>query len=232
MKFTPFHGVLLATLYFSQGLPSGFMAHALPALMAEQGVPVQYIGFLKLLALPWFFKFLWAPAIDRYAVGSLGDHRGWILTLQCTVITLLCALSFFSQDFLFGQGIFLFLALLLLINFSAATQDIATDGLAVRLLPERLRGLGNSLQVCGYKLGMILSGNLLLIALSAFGWSLTFQLLALILFVVTIPALLFREPQWKSDEALKQEAQIHPCQIHSSPIHPSSAQTSKPYWRG
>jgi len=194
--FAPFHGVLLATLYFSQGLPSGFMAHALPALMAEQGVPVQYIGFLKLLALPWFFKFLWAPAIDRNAIGKLGQHRGWILCLQCAVIVLLLSLSFLSQDYLFGGGIFLLLAILLLINLAVSTQDIATDGLAVRLLPERLRGFGNSLQVSGYKLGMILSGNLLLMALAAFGWSFTFQLLALILFVVTVPAILFREPQW------------------------------------
>jgi len=199
MKFTPFHGVLLATLYFSQGLPSGFMAHALPALMAEQGVPVEYIGFLKLLALPWFFKFLWAPAIDGNAIATLGQHRGWILCLQGAVIVLLLSLSFFSQDYLFGGGIFLFLAILLLINLAASTQDIATDGLAVRLLPERLRGLGNSLQVSGYKLGMILSGNLLLMALAAFGWSFTFQLLALILFVVTVPAIIFREPQWQHD---------------------------------
>lgn len=194
MKFTPFCGVLLATLYFSQGLPSGFMAHALPALMAEQGVPVQYIGFLKLLALPWFFKFLWAPAIDAHAIARLGQHRGWILCLQSAVIVLLLSLSFFSQDDVFGKGIYWFLAILFLINLATSTQDIATDGLAVRLLPERLRGLGNSLQVSGYKLGMILSGNLLLMALAAFGWSFTFQLLALIVFIATIPAIIFREP--------------------------------------
>jgi len=160
---------------------------------------VQYIGFLKLLALPWFFKFLWAPTIDRYAIGTLGQHRGWILCLQSAVIALLFLLSCFSQNFLLGQGLFLFLAILLLINLAACTQDIATDGLAVRLLPERLRGFGNSLQVSGYKLGMILSGNLLLIALAGLGWSFTFQLLALILFVATIPAILFREPNWKHD---------------------------------
>lgn len=217
MKFTSLHGVLLATLYFSQGLPSGFMAHALPALMAEQGVPVQYIGFLKLLALPWFFKFLWAPAIDRNAIPGLGQHRGWILLLQGTVIGLLLLLSFFSQDYLFSKGILLFLAILLLVNLAASTQDIATDGLAVRLLPESLRGLGNSLQVSGYKLGMILSGNLLLMALAAFGWSLTFQLLALILFVVTVPAIWFREPDWQHDPV---------GAMHESPLQKPSG-----YWK-
>lgn len=194
--FTPFFGLLLATLYLSQGLPSGFMAHALPALMAQHGVPVQYIGFVKLLALPWFFKFLWAPAVDRNSIGTLGSHRGWILLLQATVIFLLLALSVYSEDEWFERHLYLFFAVLLLVNLAASTQDIATDGLAVKLLPEKLRGLGNSLQVSGYKLGMILGGNLLLMALGLWGWSSTFQLLALLLLLATIPALLFREPQW------------------------------------
>ncbi len=203
-SFTPFLGLLLGTLYLSQGLPSGFMAHALPALMAEHNVPVQYIGFLKLLALPWFFKFLWAPAIDRNRIGNFGAHRGWILLLQSAVMALLLSLSFFTPHFLFGKGIFVFLMLLLLINLAASTQDIATDGLAVRLLPESLRGFGNSLQVSGYKLGMILSGNLLLLALAHIGWSGSFQLLALLLFIATVPALIFREPDWKCHQKLNQ----------------------------
>lgn len=195
-KFTPFFGLLLGTLYFSQGLPSGFLAHALPVLMRQHDVPIEYIGFLKLLALPWFFKFIWAPAVDGHSIGNLGAHRGWILLLQSGVIVLLLLISFLPHDYLFGDGIILFLALLFLLNLCAATQDIATDGLAVRLLPESLRGLGNSLQVGGYKLGMILSGNVLLIVLAISGWAYTFQLLALLLFVATLPALLFREPQW------------------------------------
>jgi MFS family permease len=196
--FTALHGVLLAALYFSQGLPSGFLAHALPALMAGHGVPVQYIGLLKLLALPWFLKFLWAPLIDRRPAFApfdrAGAHRGWILLLQSAVIALLALLSLLARDYLFGPGLAVFALVLMAINFAAATQDVATDGLAVRLLPESLRGLGNSLQVSGYKLGMILSGNLLLIALPALGWPSTFQLLAALLLLATLPAWRFREP--------------------------------------
>lgn len=195
-KFTPFYGLLLGTLYFSQGLPSGFLAHALPVLMREHQVPVEYIGFLKLLALPWFLKFMWAPAVDNYSIARLGAHRGWILLLQCCVIGLLLLISVFSHDYLFGDGIVLFLVLLFLLNLCAATQDIATDGLAVRLLPESWRGLGNSLQVGGYKFGMIISGNVLLIVLAASSWAYTFQLLAFLLLLSTLPAFLFREPQW------------------------------------
>lgn len=194
LRFTPFHGLLLGALYLSQGLPSGLLAHALPVIMLDHGVDAKYIGFLKLLALPWFLKFLWAPLIDRYPLRGHGEHRGWILLLQTAVIALLFSLSLIPHEFLLGEGLFLFLGLLLFINLLSATQDIATDGLAVRILPPPLRGLGNSLQIGGYKLGMILSGNVLLISLVWLGWPLSFQALAAILLLATLPALFFFEP--------------------------------------
>jgi len=43
----------------------------------------------------------------------------------------------------------------------SATQDIATDGLAVRSLRARERGLGNGLQVGGYYLGQVLGGGVM-----------------------------------------------------------------------
>ncbi|MGL6113345.1 MAG: MFS transporter [Rubrivivax sp.] len=217
-NFTALHGVLLASLYFSQGLPSGFLAQALPALAAEHGVPVQYIGLLKLLALPWFLKFLWAPLIDRRPAFApfhrAGAHRGWILLLQSVVIALLLTLALVPQKFLFGPGLVVFVLISLAINLAASTQDIATDGLAVRLLPESLRGLGNSLQVSGYKLGMILSGNLLLIALPSLGWSTTFQALAALLLLATVPVWLFREPPRVRERAAADGRTAPPTQAY------------------
>ncbi len=185
--------VLLSSLYFSQGLPSGFLAHALPALLREYGVAVEYIGLLKLLALPWLLKFLWAPFIDRTEVGRLGDHRGWILLMQSLLALLLLTLSFFTPNMLFGSLIIFFFGVVLMINTTAATQDIATDGLAVKLLPEKWRGLGNSIQVSGFKTGMIISGSLLLISVDKLGWSMSFQLLAASLIVLLIPSFVFKE---------------------------------------
>lgn len=154
--------VLLASLYCAQGLPSGLIAHALPVLLRQHGVDLAVIGLLKLLALPWLLKVLWAPWVDRLSSRRLGHHRGWILPLQGAVVAILLGLALLSPDALFGAHLPLLLGLLVLVNLAAATQDIATDGLTVRLLPERWRGLGNSLQVGGYKVGMIVSGSGLL----------------------------------------------------------------------
>ena len=187
--------VLLASLYCAQGLPSGLIAHALPVLLRQNGVDLALIGLLKLLALPWLLKVLWAPWIDRLSGSPLGHHRGWILPLQALVISCLAALALFDPQSLFGTGIYWLLGLLLLINLAASTQDVATDGLTVRLVPERWRGLANSLQVGGYKAGMIVSGSGLLLLMDALGWHLALALLAVLLVVVTVPVLLFAEPK-------------------------------------
>ncbi|WP_445938864.1 hypothetical protein [Pseudomonas sp.] len=156
--------ILLASLYCAQGLPSGLMAHSLPVLLRQHGVDLALIGLLKLLALPWLLKVLWAPWVDRLASPRLGHHRGWILPLQLGVITVIATLALMSPERLFDSHFLLLIGLLLLVNLAASTQDIATDGLAVRLLPERWRGLGNSLQVGGYKVGMLAPGVRLVVA--------------------------------------------------------------------
>ena len=133
--------VLLASLYCAQGLPSGLVAHAMPVLLRQHGVDLAWIGLLKLLALPWLLKVLWAPWIDRISSDRLGHHRGWILPLQSGVVGCLAVLALMDPQALFGSALWMLLGTLLLINLAAATQDVATDGLAVRLLPERWRGL-------------------------------------------------------------------------------------------
>ncbi len=185
--------VLLTSLYFSQGFPSGLLAHAMPAIMREYGASLTAVGMLKLLALPWLFKFLWAPLIDRYYYTPLGPHRSWILMMQAGAIATLLALSFLSPHWLFTEGLVVLFVLLCLLNVFASTQDVATDGLAVSLLSEKLRGLGNSVQVAGYKVGLMLGGSGLLILMSSLGWGLTVQIVAATLILMLLPIAWFKE---------------------------------------
>jgi len=187
--------VLLASLYCAQGLPSGLLAHSLPVLLREHGVDRTVIGLRTLLALPWLLKVLWAPWVDRLASPRLGHHRGWILPLQGGIAVLLGGLALLSPDSLFDSRLPLLLGILLLINLAAATQDIATDGLTVRLLSERWRGLGNSLQVGGYKVGMLLSGSGLLLVIGWLGWNLAVAGLALLMLLALVPIWRFPETQ-------------------------------------
>ena len=182
---------LLAMLYFAQGLPSGLLGKALPPLLREYGVSLSAIGFTALLALPWTLKFLWAPFIDRF----------WLLTLNLIICSLMLVIA--SRDF--GIWVFQTFALLMMVlflmNMAAATQDIATDGLAVSRLTPHLRGLGNSVQVIGYKVGMIFGGGLLLWLVARFGWQLSYTALALLIIPVLLPVWFMRETPLKNTNA-------------------------------
>lgn len=182
--------VLLTSLYLAQGMPYGFFSQFLPAMLRLQGVELKDIGLASALALPWALKFLWAPLVDRHGSARFGLRRTWIVPLQgLTVVTLLwmSTLEPTAQIETMLVGV-------LALNFLASTQDIATDGLAVTILRPEERGLGNGVQVAGYRLGMILCGGVLLILYDDLGWTRALQLMAAAMALTTLPIAAFREP--------------------------------------
>lgn len=177
--------VLVGSLYLAQGLPYGFFTGALPVLLREQGLSLKAISATSLLYLPWALKFLWAPAVDQ-----LGTRRQWLLPLQLSSVVLAVLITQADP----AHGLTPLLAALFLFNLVAATQDVATDGLAVRLLDPRERGLGNGLQVGGYRLGMVLGGGALLALYGWAGWDAMCLAMAGLLLLATLPVWRLREP--------------------------------------
>lgn len=179
---------LLSALYFAQGLPSGLIAKALPALLREQGVSLSVIGFTSALALPWALKFAWAPFVDRY-----GSRKRWLLVLNCVTMGLMLLVA--SRDFTaWVDALPLLLAVLFCMNLVSATQDIATDGYAVSTLRPEWRGLGNSIQVVGYKLGMVVGSGALLWLTARHGWQTSYASLACLMLLVIVPVLFMDDP--------------------------------------
>lgn len=187
--------LLLFSLYWAQGLPVGFMTHALPVILRAQGVSLAHIGGFGLLMLPWSIKIFWAPWVDRHAISRLGHYRSWILPTQFLTVGVLCILSFFPIQAL-DQPVYLlmFFIALLFMNLTGATQDIATDALAVNLLQHDQQHWGNTFQVVGSRLGFIVGGGAVLWCLDWLSWQPTFLLLAALVFINTLPILLFKEP--------------------------------------
>lgn len=182
--------VLLGALYLSQGLPFGFFTQALPVMMRQEGASLRAIGLTSILALPWALKFVWAPLVDRYYWPPAGRRRSWILPLQAVTALTLLALALAepksASDLLLGAFV--------VMNLLAATQDIATDGLAVDLLEPHERGWANGVQVAGYRLGMVIGGGALLVLYADLGWRGVFLTMAAIIAVASVPVLLAREP--------------------------------------
>src|SRR3546814_481657 len=152
--------------------------------MRQSGYSLLGISATSLLFVPWALKFLWAPYVDRH-----GTRRGWLLPLQ--LATALGAALLAMLDL--SQSLRLVFVALVIFNLLAATQDIATDGLAVHLLQGRDRGLANGIQVGGYRLGMVLGGGLLLWIYSLTGWRPMFGVMALLLTLTVLPVLRLRE---------------------------------------
>ena len=175
--------VLLASLYLAQGLPFGFFTQALPVLLRERGLSLAAIGATGLLFLPWALKFLWAPIVDH-----TGSRRSWLLVLQGLTICGALAMTMLDLD----ASLVPLLVALVLFNLLAATQDVATDGLAVRMLGPAERGLGNGIQVGAYRIGMILGGGALLWLFARAGWSVMFLGMAAILILTCLPVLFLR----------------------------------------
>lgn len=176
---------LLIALYVAQGLPFGFFTLALPVLLREAGFSLTAIAALSFLSLPWVLKFLWASWLDH-----TGKRRTWLLTFQIASIVGALLLSQASLDANFT----LLMVAAFAFNIIAASQDVITDGLAVRLLDARERGLANAIQVGAYRFGMILGGGLLLKVFARTDWQVTFLCMAALLALTMIPAFALREP--------------------------------------
>ena len=75
--------LVVGLLGFASGLPLALVGQALQAWMATEGLDIAAIGFLSLVGLPYTFKFLWAPLMDRFEIWpALGRRRGWLVLTQ------------------------------------------------------------------------------------------------------------------------------------------------------
>jgi PAT family beta-lactamase induction signal transducer AmpG len=179
---------LLGSLYFSQGLPFGFFTQALPILLRKNGSGLGAIGLSSLLALPWALKFLWAPAVDRH-----GSRKAWIVPLQALSVAALAAVAAVATlSPPSGPPMTLLMGASLALNLLAATQDIATDGMAVDLLAPSERGWANGLQVAGYRVGMIVGGGVLLVLYERWGARSPFLIMAALTAAASLPLIASR----------------------------------------
>ncbi len=179
---------LLGSLYVAQYVPIAFFYQTLPTFLRQQGASLEVIGMIGFLAIPWMLKFLWAPYIDRIRF-RWGHYRIWIILFQSLLILDLVLCAFLNLQ----QQLPIMLVCLFMVCFWAASQDIATDALAIGLLTSEQRGIGNGIQSGGNYLGAIVGGGVLLILLDRLGWTTSLLLLAGFMAVSLIPILLHPE---------------------------------------
>jgi len=176
----------LCALYVSQGIPWGFVAITLVAWLANQGLSAADVASVTVLSgLPWTFKWLWGPLIDRFGLPAMGRRRPWILFAQgMMAFTLLLLVAIPDLT----ESVKLLAWMVFAHNVFNSLQDVAVDALAVDLLPEEERGKANGLMYGSKYLGGAIGGAGMATVMAAFG------LRAALLMQVSVLALIFLLP--------------------------------------
>ena len=178
-------------LGYSSGLPLMLTASSLLLWYKDSGIDTRNITFLTLIAIPYTFKYLWAPLLDKISIPILGRRKGWILLTQIALIFLIASMSRFSP----ASSPFLIAFIGFLICFVSATQDIAINAYQTEILNESERALGSAIAVMGYRIGMIVTGSIVLIIADKLNdnWNLTWLMILPFFIICPLYTLILKE---------------------------------------
>jgi len=176
---------------FACGLPLLLTITVLQAWMKEQRVDLTVIGMISLVGLPYTLKFLWAPVLDRFTLPFLGRRRGWLLVAQIALMFSISGLGFTDP----GKNPWMTAFAAFLVTFFSASQDIVVDAYRREDLPDEELGMGSSLYVNGYRVGMLLASGGGLIMADHMPFFMVYQIMAACLLPGVVTTLLAPEPK-------------------------------------
>jgi MFS transporter, PAT family, beta-lactamase induction signal transducer AmpG len=201
--------ITLGLLYIAQGLPIGLFQVAIPAWLAAQGLSVAEVGsFIAIVFLPWSFKLLAGPVMDRFSFPPMGRRRPWVLGAQLGIVLSLLLIAVIAPDP--KSGFMLLAALGFVANTFGAIQDVAVDGMAIDILEEDERAQANAYMFGGQIVGVSGSTALGSLALDQAGLGAAALVLALIVALIMLIPLFLREREgerilpWSEGEASKE----------------------------
>lgn len=174
---------------FTSGLPLYILFQLVPAWLRVEGIGLAEIGFFALVQIPYAWKFLWSPVMDRFTLPFLGHRRGWMLVTQVILMITIAALGFLKP----GLSIWVIAYLSAAIAFFSASQDIVLDAYRRELLPDVELGLGNTIHVQAYRLSGLVPGTLAFILADHMAWHSVFIIVALFMCIGIGMTLFIRE---------------------------------------
>ena len=192
---------------FASGLPLYFLLNLVPAWLRTEGVDLKAIGLFALIQLPYTWKFVWSPVLDRFRLPWLGRRRGWMAATQLALIATLAGFALFNPALDLPQ----IAALAACVAFCSASQDIVLDAYRRELLTDAELGLGNSIHINAYRLASLIPGSLSLILADYLPWSTVFGITALFMLPGLLMTLVVSEPKlYGSAPRTLREAVVEP----------------------
>lgn len=198
---------IIFLLGFASGLPLALTGQAMQAWLTVDKIDIATIGFFSLVGIPYTFKFLWAPLMDRFEPPLLGRRRGWLVLSQLAIAAALFLLSTISPS----QSTQAFALVAVLVAFLSASQDIVIDAYRTDILHPSERGIGSSFNVFGYRLAMILSGGIAFVwadpvSGNGWPWSKIYMIMAVVMVVAAVVSLFLLPSVSKSNVAVHTNA--------------------------
>ncbi len=177
---------------FSSGLPLLLTGSTLKFWMREEGLDLTTIGFFGLVGLPYTLKFLWAPVMDRVIPPFGGRRRGWMLITQGALLVGICSLAWIQP----AHHLWIIAGLSVLISFFSASQDIVVDAYRRESLDDEALGIGSSMFIYGYRMGMLAAGALALFLADqdSLSWNMVYLFMGLLMGIGLVTTLLAPEP--------------------------------------
>lgn len=174
---------------FSSGMPLYVLVQLIPGWLRTEGVDLATIGLFTLITLPYTWKFVWAPFLDRFRLPFLGRRRGWALASQCLLLVCLVSFGFFDP----GANLQRIAGLVLATSLFSATQDIVLDAYRREMLEDDELGTGNSIFINAYRISSLVPGSLAFILADVIPWSSVFWVVGLFMMVGILTTLLVPE---------------------------------------
>ncbi len=195
----------LLFLGFSSGLPFILTNDVLKAWLTVEGIDLATIGLFSLVALPYSFKWAWAPLIDRYIPPIFGRRRGWIFLMQIALLVAIAAMALHDP----GTSLRLLSVNAFMLAFFSASQDVAIDAYRTDVLDEREMGAGASVFVLGYRIALLVSGAFAFMLADRLSWPVVYGVMALLMLPGMLaawrapePVLLDKPPQTLADAVI------------------------------
>ena len=194
-------------LGFTSGMPLFVLFQLIPAWLRSNEVDLATIGLFALVSLPYTWKFVWSPLMDRYSPPFLGRRRGWALVTQVALLAVIGMLGHLDP----AQSLQAIVVLVFFIALFSASQDIVIDAYRRELLADDELGAGTSLFINAYRLSSLVPGSLSLILSDLLPWVVVYWITAAFMLVGVVTTLVIREV---SDDTLA------PASIREAVIDP------------
>ena len=181
---------LMMVLGFASGTPLALTGSTLTAWMVTEGVDIKTIGLYSLVGLPYAFKFLWSPLMDRYVPPFFGRRRGWMMITQVALIITISAMGFFNPS----SMPILLATMAVALAFFSASQDIVLDAYRTEYLKPEERGAGSGVWIMGYRIAILVSGAVALILSDYISWKTVYVIMGLMMIIGCIATYIAPEP--------------------------------------